>query len=101
MRAEVNRKDVTEMLEKLREQNKEWHEVSRAAAKDDKVVIDFEGFLDDKPFEGGKAEGYELVIGSGSMIPGFEEGLIGAKKDKPFEIKVTFPKDYGHQGISW
>jgi trigger factor len=100
IRAEVKDKDVKEMLEKLREQNKEWHEVSRDAAKDDKVLIDFEGFVDDKPFEGGKAEDYEIVLGSGSMIPGFEEGIIGAKKDKPFEIKVNFPDDYGHKELA-
>lgn len=98
--AEVKDSDVSDMLEKLREQNKEWHEVSRAVAKDDKAVIDFEGFLDDKAFEGGSAEGHELVIGSGAMIPGFEEGLIGGKKGKPFDIKVNFPKDYGHKDLA-
>ncbi|MBA2652952.1 MAG: trigger factor [Tatlockia sp.] len=100
IRAEVKDKDVKEMLEKLREQNKEWHEVSRNAAKGDKIVIDFEGFLGDEPFEGGKAEGFELVLGSGSMIPGFEDGLIGAKKDKPFDLNVSFPKDYAHQELA-
>lgn len=98
--AEVKDSDVTDMLEKLREQNKEWHEVSRAVAKGDKVVIDFEGFLDDKAFEGGSAKGHELVIGSGAMIPGFEDGIISGKKDKPFDIKVTFPKDYGHKELA-
>lgn len=100
VRAEVKDSDVKDMLEKLREQNKEWHDVSRAAAKDDKVVIDFEGFLGDKPFDGGSAQGYEIIIGSNAMIPGFEDGLIGAKKDKPFDIKVTFPEDYGHKELA-
>ncbi|KTD20539.1 trigger factor [Legionella lansingensis] len=100
IRAEVKDKDVNDMLEKLREQNKEWQEVSRAVAKDDKVVIDFQGFLDEKPFEGGSAEGYEIVIGSGAMIPGFEDGLIGGKKGKSFDIKVTFPEDYGHKDLA-
>ncbi|KTD61501.1 trigger factor [Legionella spiritensis] len=98
--AEVNDSDVDDMLEKLREQNKEWQDVSRAVAKGDKVVFDFEGFIDDNPFEGGSAEGYELVIGSNAMIPGFEEGLIGGKKEEPFEIKVTFPEDYGHKELA-
>lgn len=93
-------KDVTAMLDKLREQNKEFHEVNRAVKNGDKIVFDFEGFLEDKPFEGGAAEGHELVIGSGAMIPGFEEGIIGGKKDKPFEIKVTFPADYGHPPLA-
>ncbi|CEK09797.1 trigger factor [Legionella hackeliae] len=99
-KAQVTDKDVDEMIEKLREQAKEWSEVSRAVAKDDKAVIDFQGFLGDKAFEGGSAEGYEIVVGSGSMIPGFEDGLIGAKKGKPFEIKVTFPEDYGHKDLA-
>jgi trigger factor len=100
IRSEDTDKDVEDMLEKLREQNKEWHEVSHAVKKGDKVVIDFKGFLEDKPFEGGSAEGHELVIGSGAMIPGFEDGIIGGKKDKPFDIKVTFPADYGHKDLA-
>jgi len=99
-KSDVTDKDVKDMLDKLREQNKEWHDVSRAVKKDDKVTIDFEGFLDDKVFEGGGAKGHELVIGSGAMIPGFEDGITGAKKDKPFDIKVTFPDDYGHEGLA-
>jgi trigger factor len=100
IRSEVTDKDVNDMIEKLREQNKEWHEVTHAVKKGDKVVIDFEGFLGDEPFEGGKAEGHELVIGSGSMIPGFEDGIIGGKIDKPFDIKVKFPADYGHKDLA-
>ncbi len=59
-------------------------------------VIDFEGFNDGVPFDGGKAENYELEIGSNSFIPGFEEQLIGMKKEEEKDIKVTFPKDYPH-----
>ncbi|MGL5743152.1 MAG: trigger factor [Legionella sp.] len=99
-RSEVTDKDVESMLDKLREQNKEWQDVSRAVKKGDKVVIDFEGFFDDKAFEGGTAQGHELVIGSGSMIPGFEEEIIGNKKEKQFDIKVTFPADYGHKDLA-
>jgi trigger factor len=99
-KSDVTDKDVKAMLDKLREQNKEWVEVSRAVKKEDKVTIDFEGFMDDKAFEGGSAKGHELVIGSGSMIPGFEDGIVGAKKDKPIDIKVTFPENYGHESLS-
>lgn len=99
-KSEVTEKDVKEMLDKLREQNKEWHEVSHAVKKDDKVVIDFQGFLGDEPFEGGSAEGHELIIGSGAMIPGFEDGIVGGKIDKPFDIKVNFPEDYGHKDLA-
>jgi len=98
--ASVSDKDVKEMMEKLREQNKTWKEVSRKAAKDDKVVFDFKGFIDDVPFKGGEAEKYELILGSGSMIPGFEEGIIGGAIDKPFDIKVTFPKDYAQPDLA-
>jgi trigger factor len=98
--AEVTEKDIEVMLDRLREQNKEWSEVTRAVKDGDKVEIDFEGFLDDKPFAGGSAKGHELVLGSGSMIPGFEEGIIGAKIGKEFEIKVTFPADYGHNDLA-
>ncbi|MGE5589903.1 MAG: trigger factor [Bacillota bacterium] len=58
------------------------------------AVIDFEGFLDGVPFEGGKAEGYLLEIGSGSFIPGFEDQLVGARAGEDREIHVTFPEDY-------
>jgi len=92
--------DVKEMLEKLREQNKDWKEVTRAVANGDKVVIDFEGFLGEKPFEGGSANDYELTLGSGSMIPGFEDGLVGSKMNKPFDITVNFPEDYGHKELA-
>lgn len=60
----------------------------------DTAMIDFEGFLNDEPFEGGKGENYPLVIGSGSFIPGFEEQLIGMKKDEEKDIQVTFPEEY-------
>lgn len=98
--ANVKDADVKAMLEKLREQNKEWKEVSRAIAKDDKAIIDFEGFLGEEAFKGGSATGYEIVIGSGAMIPGFEDGLIGGKKGEPFDITVTFPADYNHSELA-
>lgn len=58
------------------------------------AVIDFEGFIDGEPFEGGKGEGYTLEIGSGSFIPGFEEGLVGAKAGETRDVNVTFPEEY-------
>lgn len=62
--------------------------------KDDAVTFDFEGFIDDVPFAGGKAENYELIIGSGTFIPGFEEGLIGAEIGQHVDVNVTFPDEY-------
>jgi trigger factor len=98
--AEVTDKDLSDMIEKLREQNKDWEEVSREVMNGDKVVIDFEGFLGDAPFDGGTAKDHELIIGSGGMIPGFEDGIIGNKVDAPFDIKVNFPQDYGHKELA-
>jgi trigger factor len=98
--ASVKDSDVTKMLDKLREQNKEWNDVDRAAANDDKVLIDFEGFIDGKAFEGGAAKNHELVLGSGSMIPGFEAGLIGAEINKEVEVTVNFPADYQHAPLA-
>lgn len=91
---------LNNMLVKIQEQHKEWAPVSRAVANGDKVRIDFEGFLGNEAFEGGKAQDFELEIGSKSMIPGFEDGIVGATKDNPFEIKVTFPADYGNETLS-
>lgn len=100
VKASVTDADITSMFDKLREQHKEFKSVSRAVAKGDKVMIDFKGFLGEEAFQGGEAEGYEIVIGSGAMIPGFEDGIIGGKKGKPFDIKVTFPADYGHAELA-
>lgn len=65
-----------------------------AAANGDTLSIDFEGFVDEVPFEGGKAEKYSLVLGSGSFIPGFEDQLVGTKVGDDVEVKVTFPEQY-------
>ncbi|WP_295801250.1 trigger factor, partial [uncultured Microbulbifer sp.] len=66
----------------------------RKAQKGDRVTIDFVGRKDGKEFEGGKAEGQQLVLGSGNMIPGFEDGIIGMKPGEEKEVEVTFPEDY-------
>ena len=68
--------------------------VERAAETGDTVVIDFEGFLDGKPFDGGKAEGHSLELGSGSFVPGFEDQLIGLKAGDEKDLDITFPEDY-------
>ncbi|MBY5925977.1 MULTISPECIES: trigger factor [unclassified Halomonas] len=91
---EVTDADVDEMIETLRKQNASWEEVERAAEDGDQVNIDFQGFLGDEPFEGGSAEGHDLVLGSGSFIPGFEDQLQGAKAGEDKVINVTFPEDY-------
>ena len=98
--SEITSKDVDEALEKLREQHKEWIKVTRPVADGDKINLDYAGYLDKELFEGGSAQGQELIIGSGSMIPGFEKGIIGGEIGKPFEIKVTFPKDYHDEKLA-
>ena len=72
----------------------------RAAKKGDTVVIDFEGFTDGKAFEGGKAEGHSLVLGSGQFIPGFEDQIIGKNFGDEFDVNVTFPEEYGAKELA-
>lgn len=98
-KAEITDADVNEMIENLRKQAADWAVVERAAESGDQVKIDFEGFLGDEAFEGGKAEGHELVLGSNSFIPGFEDQLVGAKAGDEPVIKVTFPEDYQAENL--
>ena len=88
---------VTEALENLAKSAQSFEDRKKGTkAKDgDQVVIDFEGFLGDEPFEGGKGEEYPLVLGSGSFIPGFEDQLIGAKAGEDVTVTVSFPAEYG------
>ena len=72
----------------------------RAAADGDTVIIDFEGFADGKAFDGGKAEGHSLVLGSGQFIPGFEEQIVGKNIGDEFDVNVTFPEDYGAKELA-
>ncbi|MCR5002220.1 MAG: trigger factor [Lachnospiraceae bacterium] len=92
---EVTDEEVDKEIDKEREANSRTITVEDRPVKDkDMTIIDFEGFVDDKAFEGGKGENYPLTIGSGSFIPGFEDQLIGAKIGEETEVKVTFPEDY-------
>ncbi|MCR5117810.1 MAG: trigger factor [Lachnospiraceae bacterium] len=91
---EVTDEEVDAAIEKERENSARTVAVDRPVKDKDLTVIDFEGFVDGKAFEGGKGENYPLTIGSGVFIPGFEEQLIGAKKGEEVEVKVTFPEDY-------
>ena len=91
----VTADDVKAELEKVREQNARLVDVTSRGVKDkDQAVIDFEGFVDGVPFEGGKGTDYPLTIGSHSFIDNFEEQLIGAKIGKEVEVNVTFPENY-------
>ncbi|MCE1113845.1 MULTISPECIES: trigger factor [Pseudomonas] len=92
--AEVADADLDQMLEVLRKQNTRFEAVERAAQNDDQVNIDFVGKIDGEAFAGGSAKGTQLVLGSGRMIPGFEDGLVGAKAGEERVVNVTFPEDY-------
>ena len=91
----VEDKDIEHELSHMQEHNSRLISIDdRPLEKGDIATIDFEGFVDGVAFEGGKAEGHELEIGSGAFIPGFEDQLEGMKIDEEREIKVTFPKEY-------
>lgn len=92
--ASITDEDVTKMVDTLRQQNIKWEESEEAAEDGDRTTIDFEGFVDGEAFEGGSANDHALVLGSNSMIPGFESGLIGSKAGEETTLDVTFPEDY-------
>jgi len=94
LESEVTDADVDTMLDTLRKQNTRFEAVERAAENGDQVTIDFVGKIDGEAFQGGTANGTNLVLGSGRMIPGFEEGLVGAKAGDSLTLNVTFPEDY-------
>ena len=93
-RAEVTESDIDAMLDKLRKQRTTWNEVERGAQDGDTVHMDFKGMVDGEVFEGGSAENVPLLLGSGSMIEGFESGLLGAKAGDERTLEVKFPEDY-------
>lgn len=86
--------DVKAELTRLAQRNARTETVERKAKKNDTVDLDFEGFVDGTPFEGGKAEHHSLTLGSGSFIPGFEDQLIGCKAGEEKDVVVTFPEEY-------
>jgi len=93
--------DVENELKRIVERNARLVTVEdRPVQSGDIAVIDFEGFIDGTPFEGGKGENYNLVIGSGQFIPGFEDQLIGANAGDEVDVNVTFPEDYGNKELA-
>src|SRR5690606_15870277 len=93
-KAQVTEADIDNMIAVLRKHQAAWTAVDRAAQNDDQVNINFVGTKDGVEFAGGKADNQNLVLGSGSMIPGFEEGIVGLKAGEQKTIEVTFPEDY-------
>lgn len=99
--AEVTAKDISEVLGRMQQGAAEKTVVERAAKNGDELTIDFAGKdKDDKIIEGTTGKDYALVLGSGSFIPGFEEGLIGKKTGEKIDLPVTFPKDYAHKPLA-
>ena len=95
----VTAADVDERLKTLADRNTRLVSVDREAKSGDTAVIDFEGFLNGKPFEGGKGENHNLELGSGSFVPGFEDQVIGMKAGEEKDIDITFPENY-HEDLA-
>ena len=98
--AEVGDEQVDKQIEQLQLKGSRLVPVEdRAAQNDDTATFDFEGFVDDKAFDGGKAENYTLVLGSHQFIPGFEEQMVGHSAGEEFEVNVRFPEDYNAEEL--
>jgi trigger factor len=98
--AEVTEADIDDIVEVFRKQQGKLVTVERAAAEGDTVVIDFQGLRDGEAFDGGSGEGTTLELGSGRMIPGFEDGLIGAGPGDEKTLNLTFPEDYQSEELA-
>jgi trigger factor len=98
--AEVVESDVDAMFDKLKKQRTTWNEVDRAAQNDDKLDINFKGIMDGEAFDGGSAENAPLVLGSGSMIDGFESGLLGVSKGDERTLELKFPDEYHSENLA-
>lgn len=98
----VDENDVENTIKNLQERFSEFKKISRKrkAKKGDQTVIDFEGKLNGVPFDGGKAEGHQLELGSNQFIPGFEDGVIGMSIDETKDIEVTFPEEYHQKDLA-
>lgn len=101
-RPEASQKEIDEKLNEIAAGNAPWTKIKRKrmVRDGDMTLIDFEGFVDGEPFEGGKAEKFNLKIGSGQFIPGFEEQIIGMKYDEEKDVVVTFPEEYQSKDLA-
>jgi len=98
--AEIKEKDIKEMIDVLRRQHGTPKSVKRKSKKKDTLVVDYKGFVGDEQFKGGTAEDQRITLGAGQMIPGFEDGLVGAKAGEEVELNVTFPEDYSNEELA-
>ena len=98
---EISEDEINAEIDKARDRNARFIQESDEAVKNgDTVTLDFEGFVDGVAFDGGKGENYELKIGSGSFIPGFEDQIVGQKIGEGFDVNVTFPEDYSAKDLA-
>lgn len=97
--SEVTEKDIDDQVKVLLGQHTTWVSVERASENGDRILVDFLGKVDGVPFQGGEAKGYGVVLGSKSMIPGFEEGLLGLKTGDTKDLKVKFPDEYHSEAL--
>lgn len=91
---EIADEDLEDELKELKEQHPEWKDVKRAAKNKDRVIIDYTGYIDDEPFEGGQAEKYQYVVGSKGLLSEIDESLVGKKANDAYSVDVMFPEDY-------
>ncbi len=97
---EVSDEDIDRTIRSLQERQTAWDASDAAAADGNKVTIDFAGTIDGEPFEGGSATDFDVILGSGSMLPEFETGLVGAVAGGETDIEVNFPEDYPGQAVA-
>ena len=99
LQAEVTEEDVDGIIEVFRQQQGGWETVERPAQEGDKVNIDYTGTRDGEPFDGGSAEGSDLELGSGRMIPGFEDGIVGMQAGEEKTLQLSFPEEYHNEEL--
>ena len=98
--AEIKEKDIKNMIDVLRRQHGTLKSVKRKSKKKDILTVDYVGYIGDEAFEGGTGKDQKITLGSGQMIPGFEDGLVGAKAGESVTLELTFPEDYGNEDLA-
>ena len=99
-KVEITQKDINSMIENLQKQRGTWNSVERSSKKDDQLLIDFEGKIDGKVFEGGVAKDFVMTLGNGQMLPEFDEALLNVKANQDKEIQLTFPDSYHKEELA-
>ena len=97
---EVQDEDVERTLQTMRRQQETWKPAGRAAQADDRLTVDFRGTLKGRTFDGGEAKGLAVVLGSGLLVPGFEDQLVGATAGQALELEISFPADYAGKELA-